>query len=108
MAVTPRDEPHHLPQLTLEPETAMSSSVLMATHVTSSSWPYRTWMGLGAKPLENPPWWRAQRDLKDLAVPLHALSSDCLHVKSWHKVQPPTCCRTCHTMQVVSRDPEMR
>lgn len=43
------------PQLTLEPDTAMSSSVLMATHVTSASWPYRTWTGLGAKPLEKPP-----------------------------------------------------
>lgn len=47
--------PPHPPQLTLEPDTAMSSSVLMATQVTSASWPYRTWAGLGAKPLENPP-----------------------------------------------------
>lgn len=57
------------PRLTLEPDTAMSSSVLMATHVTSSSWPYRTWTGLGAKPLENPPWWRGHGDIRDLVVP---------------------------------------
>lgn len=83
----------------------MSSSVLMATHVTSASWPYRTWTGLGAKPLENPPWCWGHGDLSDLvAVP--TVSSALAGARG--KGQPPTCCRTCHTMQVVSRDPEMR
>lgn len=64
---TPTPQPH---QLTLEPDTAMSSSVLMATHVTSASWPYSTWTGLGAKPLEKPPWRWGQGDISDLlAVP---------------------------------------
>lgn len=60
--------PTPLSQLTLEPDTAMSSSVLMATHVTSASWPYRTWTGLGAKPLEKPPWCWGHGDLSDLVA----------------------------------------
>lgn len=73
-------------------------------------------MGLGAKPLENPPWHWGHRDLSDLvAVPT---TSSVAGVRgrapyptmagTWGEDQPPTCCRTCHTMQVVSRDPEMR
>lgn len=41
--------------LTFDPETAMSSSVLMATQVTSWSCPQRTCTGRGERPLENPP-----------------------------------------------------
>lgn len=42
--------------LTFDPETAMSSSVLMATQVISWSCPQRTCTGLGDRPLEKPPW----------------------------------------------------
>lgn len=41
--------------LTFDPETAMSSSVLMATQVTSWSCPQRTCTGRGDRPLEKPP-----------------------------------------------------
>lgn len=62
----PRATPGPPRQLTLEPDTAMSSSVLMATHVTSASWPYSTCTGLGAKPLEKPPWRWGHGDISDL------------------------------------------
>ena len=35
------------PQLTRDPETAMSSSVMMPTQVTALSWPYSVWTGRG-------------------------------------------------------------
>lgn len=46
------------PELTFDPETAMSNSVLMATQVTSWSCPLRTCTGRGDRPMEKPPWRR--------------------------------------------------
>lgn len=42
--------------LTRDPDTAMSSSVLMLTLTTSSMCPYNTWTGLGQSPTGLLPW----------------------------------------------------
>lgn len=98
MVALPTLPPATPPQLTSEPDTAMSSSVLMATHVTSASWPYRTWTGLGAKPLENPPWRWGHGDLSDLvAVPTasHPIWGVGVRVNPLPAVGPATPCRWC-------------
>lgn len=40
--------------LTRDPDTAMSSSVLIPTLTTSSVWPYNTWTGFGQRPTGAP------------------------------------------------------
>lgn len=42
--------------LTRDPDTAMSSSVLILTLTTSSMCPYNTWTGFGQSPTGVPPW----------------------------------------------------
>ena len=47
----------HKKTWTCEPLTAMSSSQLMATHVTGLSWPYRVCRGVRFNSCATPPWW---------------------------------------------------
>lgn len=46
--------PGHRQTHTSDPDTAMSSSVLMATQLTAASCPYRTCTGFDASPIERP------------------------------------------------------
>lgn len=90
--------------LTFDPETAMSSSVLMATQVTSWSCPQRTCTGRGDRPLEKPPCRRDNNALRSSGNRYHTQTAS-FRGKDAAKF---TCCTTCHTMQEVSLEPEMR
>lgn len=79
----------------------MSSSVLTPTLTTSSVWPYSTWMGLGWRPTGAPP---CQNETPEPIYDQTVCGRRATNVLAWAL----TCCRTCHTMQVVSLEPEIR
>lgn len=57
--------------LTRDPDTAMSSSVLMLTLSTSSVCPYKTWTGLGQRPTGAPPCRTQHTHTEDVSAPFN-------------------------------------